>query len=109
MLVVPPRIEAMADFLLRDIDERVAERIKEMARQKGWPLNDVILLLIKQALGLVDPEPAPVPGDIARLTGAWSDDEARAFEEAMSAMTSLPDDAPAYLVEDMRRKKEAGG
>ena len=99
----------MADFLLRDIDERVAERIKEMARQKGWPLNDVILLLLKQALGLVDPEPAPIPGDIARLTGAWSDDEARAFEEAMSAMTSLPDDAPAYLVEDMRRKKEAGG
>lgn len=99
----------MADFLLRDIDERVAERIKEMARQKGWPLNDVILLLIKQALGIVEPEPAPVPGDIARLTGAWSDDEARAFEEAMSAMTSLPDDAPAYLVEEMRRKKEAGG
>ncbi|KFN46397.1 hypothetical protein [Arenimonas metalli] len=99
----------MADFLLRDIDERVAERIKEMARQKGWPLNDVILLLLKQALGLVDPEPAPIPGDIARLTGAWSDDEARAFEEAMSAMTSLPDDAPAYLVEEMRRKKEAGG
>jgi len=108
MLVVPPRIEAMADFLLRDIDERVADRIKEMARQKGWPLNDVILLLIKQALGLVDPEPAPVPGDIARLTGAWSDDEARAFEEAMSAMTNLPDDAPAYLVEEMRRKKEGG-
>jgi hypothetical protein len=108
MLVVPPRIEAMADFLLRDIDERVAERIKEMARQKGWPLNDVILLLLKQALGLVDPEPAPIPGDIARLTGAWSDDEARAFEEAMSAMTSLPDDAPAYLVEEMRRKKEGG-
>lgn len=98
----------MADFLLRDIDERVAERIKEMARQKGWPLNDVILLLLKQALGLVDPEPAPIPGDIARLTGAWSDDEARAFEEAMSAMTSLPDDAPAYLVEEMRRKKEGG-
>lgn len=98
----------MADFLLRDIDERVADRIKEMARQKGWPLNDVILLLIKQALGLVDPEPAPVPGDIARLTGAWSDDEARAFEEAMSAMTNLPDDAPAYLVEEMRRKKEGG-
>ncbi len=99
----------MADFLLRDIDERVAERIKEMARQKGWPLNDVILLLIKQALGIVEPEPAPVPGDIARLTGAWSDDEARAFEEAMSAMTSLPDDAPAYLVEEQRRKREAGG
>lgn len=90
----------MADFLLRDIDERVAERIKEMARQKGWPLNDVILLLIKQALGLAEPEPAPVPGDIARLTGSWNDDESRAFQEAMAALNSLPDDAPAYLVDD---------
>lgn len=99
----------MADFLLRDIDERVAERIKEMARQKGWPLNDVMLLLLKQALGFIEPEPAPVPGDIARLTGAWNDDEARAFQEAMAAMSNLPDDAPAYLVEEARRKKEAGG
>lgn len=99
----------MADFLLRDIDERVAERIKEIARQKGWPLNDVMLLLLKQALGFIEPEPAPVPGDIARLTGAWNDDEARAFQEAMAAMSSLPDDAPAYLVEEARRKKEAGG
>lgn len=99
----------MADFLLRDIDERVAERIKEMARQKGWPLNDVMLLLLKQALGIIEPEPAPVPGDIARLTGAWNDDEARAFQEAMAAMSNLPDDAPAYLVEEARRKKEAGG
>ncbi len=96
----------MADFLLRDIDERVADRIKELARQKGWPLNDVILLLVKQALGLAEPEPAPVPGDIARLTGAWNDDESRAFEEAMAAMSNLPDDAPAYLVEDERRKQD---
>jgi len=99
----------MADFLLRDIDDRVAERIKEIARQKGWPLNDVMLLLLKQALGIIDPEPAPVPGDIARLTGAWNDDEARAFQEAMAAMSDLPDDSPAYLVEEARRKKEAGG
>jgi hypothetical protein len=98
----------VADFLLRDIDERVAERIKEMARQRGWPLNDVILHLIKQALGLSEPDPAPVPGDIARLMGAWDDAEAKAFQEAMSSFTSLPDDAPSYLVEDMKRKREAG-
>ena len=87
----------MADFLLRDIDERVADRVKELARQKGWPLNDVFLHLVKQALGLAEPDPPPVPGDIARLTGAWNDDETRAFNEAMSALTQLPDDAPAYL------------
>ena len=90
----------MADFLLRDIDDKVAERIKELARQRGWPLNDVILHLVKQALGLAEPDPAPVPGDIARLTGAWDDAEARAFKEAMSAFTGLPDDAPSYLIDD---------
>jgi hypothetical protein len=92
----------MADFLLRDIDERVAERIKEMARQKGWPLNDVILLLVKQALGMAEPEPPPVPGDIARLTGAWNDDETRAFAEAMSALNQLPDDLPSYLLPEKK-------
>lgn len=51
----------MADFLVRDIDERVAERLKELARQKGWPLNDVILHLLKQALGMAEPEPPPCP------------------------------------------------
>lgn len=95
----------MADFLLRDIDERVAERIKEMARQRGWPLNDVILHLVKQALGLSEPDPAPVPGDIARLMGAWDDAEARAFHEAVSAFTGLPDDAPSYWLEEEAKRK----
>jgi hypothetical protein len=87
----------VADFLLRDIDERVANRVKEIARQKGWPLNDVLLHLIKQSLGYVEPEPAPVPGDIARLNGAWNDDESRAFMEAMNSFSQLPDDAPSYI------------
>ncbi len=99
----------MADFLLRDIDDKVAERIKELARQRGWPLNDVILHLVKQALGLAEPDPAPVPGDIARLTGAWDDAEARAFKEAMSAFTGLPDDAPSYLLDDKGRPVPAKG
>ena len=97
----------MADFLLRDIDDRVAQRIKEIARQRGWPLNDVILHLVKQSLGLAEPDPPPVPGDIARLAGAWKDEETRAFEEAMRAFTGLPDDAPAYLLEDQAKPKPA--
>ncbi len=88
----------MADFLLRDIDDRVANRVKELARQKGWPLNDVLLLLVKQALGMAEPDPAPIPGDIARLNGAWNDDESRAFMEAINSFSELPDDAPSYMI-----------
>ena len=94
----------MADFLLRDLVERVADRIKELARQKGWPLNDVILHLLKVSLGMSEPDPAPVPGDIARLAGAWGDDETRAFEEAMRAFDGLPDDAPHYI--HLEKKKQ---
>ncbi len=88
----------MADFLLRDIDDRVANRVKELARQKGWPLNDVLLLLVKQALGMAEPDPAPIPGDIARLNGAWNEDESRAFMEAINSFSELPDDAPSYMI-----------
>lgn len=81
----------MPDFLVRDIEPQVADRIKRIARERGWPINDVILRLIKEALGMVQPD-APVPGDIARLAGTFEDEESRALAEAMRAMQSLPDD-----------------
>lgn len=83
----------MPDFLIRDIDADVADRIKRLARERGWPINDVILRLIKEALGMTQPEP-PLPGDITRLAGAWQDEEARVMEEAVRALQGLPDDQP---------------
>jgi hypothetical protein len=82
------------DFLIRDIDGDMAERIKALARERGWPLNDTIILLLKQALGLAEPEPLPDPADISRLGGAWEDSESRALKEAMEAFKELPDDSP---------------
>ena len=45
----------MADFLLRDIDERVAERIKELARQKDCTPNEagVSLAVLEKLSGIV--------------------------------------------------------
>ncbi|MGY6517981.1 MAG: hypothetical protein ACXIUZ_04635 [Lysobacteraceae bacterium] len=84
----------MPDFLIRDIDGDVAERIKEMARERGWPLNDTIIHLIKQALGLVAPDAPVDPRDISRLGGQWEDTESKALQEAMAAFKDLPDDNP---------------
>ena len=52
-----------------------------------------------------EPEPAPVPGDIARLLGSWDDEETRAFNEAMQAFSGLPDDAPQYLIDEPGKSK----
>ena len=81
----------MPDIVIRGIDNDMAERIKEIARLNNMPINDVILRLLKEALGMSQPEP-PLPGDIARLAGAWEDDESRIFHEAMNAFKRLPDD-----------------
>ena len=78
----------MPDILVKDIDPDIAERIKRMARDRGWPINDVVLSLLRQALGMEKPEP-PLPGDIARLTGTWEDEESRALKEAIEALHKL--------------------
>lgn len=83
----------MVDIVLRDIDPEMAERIKALARERGWPIHDVILHLLREGLGLAAPL-APLPGDIARLNGAWDDSESRAFGEAIEALKRLPDDDP---------------
>ncbi|ODU43342.1 hypothetical protein [uncultured Aquimonas sp.] len=78
----------MPDILVKDIDPDIAERIKRMARDRGWPINDVVLSLLRQALGMEKPE-MPLPGDIARLTGTWEDEESRALKEAIEALHKL--------------------
>lgn len=78
----------MPDILVKDIDPDIADRIKRMARDRGWPINDVVLSLLRQALGMEKPDP-PLPGDIARLTGTWEDEESRALHEAIEALRKL--------------------
>lgn len=78
----------MPDILVKDIDPDIAELIKRIARDRGWPINDVVLSLLRQALGMEKPEP-PLPGDIARLTGTWEDEESRALHEAIEALRKL--------------------
>ena len=48
-------------------------------------------------------EPPRIPG-LREDLPEWNDDESRAFQEAMAALTSLPDDAPAYLLDEKGNK-----
>jgi hypothetical protein len=86
------------DFLLRGIDGELAERIKSIARERNWAINDVLLHLIRQALGLIEPE-QPTHRDIAMLGGTFANDEAEAFRQALKAFENLPEnDSPLRTV-----------
>ena len=99
----------MPDFLLRGIDNHVAEKIKTIARERNWALNDVILQLLKQALGMSD----DVIGgggsmdhqDIATLAGTWDPAESAAFRAALEAFEKLPEDDTPFVGQSVGRRQ----
>jgi hypothetical protein len=81
------------DIVVRHIDDAMVERIKQIARERKWSINDVVLHAMRNGLGL--------GGDtlgserehrsIANLAGTWKAAETAAFEEALDAMASVPE------------------
>jgi hypothetical protein len=90
----------MPDFVLRGIEPDVAERIKAMARERSWAINDVILHLVKQGLGMgVQEESRSLPSITAvplreltpRPITKWgNEDEDAVMRAAIEAFESLP-------------------
>ena len=89
----------MPDIVVRHIDEQMAERIKTLARERRWSINEVVLHALRYGLGLspgdVFGELLIQPGDIAHLTGAWDASEQAAFQEALVALTQASPSALA--------------
>jgi hypothetical protein len=75
------------DILVRNIEEVVADRIKMIARERQWTINDVILHLLHEGLGFVSGDESfrREMHDIALLAGAWDARETAAFRSALEA------------------------
>jgi hypothetical protein len=84
------------DIVVRHIDASMAERIKLLARERRWSINEVILHALRYGLGLspgdVFGEVLLEPGDIARLSGTWDAEEQAAFQEALQALAHAQPD-----------------
>jgi len=85
----------MPDYLVRSIDEKLAVRIKDYARDRGVTLNEGVLELITAGLDSRGAHAAmagasPNGGSVHTIGGMWSSDEATAFAEAIRAIERLP-------------------
>ena len=82
--------------MVRNIDEKLAVRIKDYARDRNVTLNEGVLELLTAGLDSRGAHAAlsgpPQAGDaeVRTIGGSWSGDEAAAFAEAMRAMERLP-------------------
>lgn len=85
------------DIFVRHIDETTAARIKAIARERQWTINEVILYVLRHGLGLADEEALQRDElhDIAHLRGTWEPTEAAAFRHALEAFERV-EGSPLY-------------
>ena len=105
----------MTDILIREVDEAIAERVRQIAVERNWPVNEVLLKALRYALGLGGEDLARHERqDIAHLRGTWNSGETAAFREALSAFervegqplfSEFPEEKPAPA----RRRKTPQG
>ena len=81
----------MPDLVIRQIDSLMAERIKALAKERGWSINDVALNALRRGLGLsaagqISSE-SPVHAGSLVLEAQWNLSEKAAFKEALQALS----------------------
>jgi len=82
---------------VRNIEEPVAERIKAIARERNWSINEVILHLLRHGVGLGGEDVARREvHDVAVLSGTWDPRETAAFRTALEAFERM-DGTPLFV------------
>jgi hypothetical protein len=91
----------MTDILIREVDEAIAARVRQIAIERNLPVNDVILKALRYALGLGGEDLARSDRqDIAHLRGTWNSGETAAFREALKAFERV-EGAPLFCDEEI--------
>ena len=80
----------MPDMILQHVDSLLAERVRAMARDRQWSVNEVLLHALRHGLGMAtaqqlsetmrDPQALVQPGE------HWEAVEQGAFQEALRAL-----------------------
>jgi hypothetical protein len=73
------------DILVRHIDDALADRIKDIAREQQWSINEAILFALRRGVGLANEDVRRELHDIAMLSGTWESTETAAFRAALEA------------------------
>jgi hypothetical protein len=109
----------VTDILIREVDDAIAERLRQIAVERNWPVNQVIVHALRVALGLGGEELVRRDRqDIAHLRGTWNTGETAAFREALSAFERVDGQpmfsdgetpAPETELHKAARRRKGGG
>ena len=94
----------MPDLMIRHIDRLMAERIKLLAKERQWSINDVVLQALRRGLGVAESggllaENMLESQELMFAGGHWDASERAAFQEAVQALSTA---RPEQLAPDSR-------
>jgi len=79
----------MKPITLRNLPDALSRLIRRKAATEGISLNRAVIAVLEQRLGLGRGRPEPRHHELDALAGAWSDQEARAFDRALAAQRAI--------------------
>lgn len=68
----------MKHLTIRNVPDELASALEQEKRRRGQSLNETVLGLLKQGLGVGTPR----SNGLAALAGGWTEEDLREFEEA---------------------------
>lgn len=80
----------MKQLTIRGVSDELATALDQERRRKGASLNQTVLDLLKQAVGL-SPDKAPDNG-LLQFAGTWSSKELKEFEQHTAAFDQIDED-----------------
>jgi len=78
----------MRALTIRNLPPELAEALEREKHRRGRSLNQTVIDLLSQALGVG----APRSNGLARLAGGWSAEDLTAFEEAVAPFEQVDDE-----------------
>lgn len=81
-------MQIMKTLTVRNVPEDVAAALDEEKRRRGASLNQTVLDLLSQGLGVAGPR----SNGLSRLAGRWSEEDLVDFESAVSGFGSIDDE-----------------
>ena len=79
----------MEDVTVRNVPPEVAKALKREQRRRGGSLNQTVIDLLRQSLGV---KPHVRSNGLPRLAGTWSSEEFRQFEKAVAATEEIDEE-----------------
>ena len=83
----------MTDIILHDIDPLLLDRIKRVAGQRSWALQEALMHLLEHGLFACE----------AELAARFTDTDAMALQAAISALEGVPSDPGFSLIGRIER------